>query len=88
MTPLRLRLGNTIRRLREARGVSQEAFAHKAKVHRTTMSEIERGLSNISVDIAERIALALDVSLSDLFLEVEAGQASSASRSARTKGRP
>ena len=74
MTPLRLRLGKTIRRLREARGVSQEAFAQKAKVHRTTMSEIERGLSNISVDIAERIALALDVSLSDLFLEVEAGQ--------------
>ena len=85
MTPLRLRLGKTIRRLREARGVSQEAFAQKAKVHRTTMSEIERGLSNISVDIAERIAHALDLTLSDLFFDVEAEQAASAARKARPR---
>jgi len=85
MTPLRLRLGKTIRRLREARGVSQEAFAQKAKVHRTTMSEIERGLSNISVDIAERIAIALELPLSDLFHEAEAGQAASAARKARSR---
>ena len=85
MTPLRLRLGKTIRRLREARGVSQEAFAQKAKVHRTTMSEIERGLSNISVDIAERISIALDLALSDLFLELEAGHAASTARKARSR---
>ena len=71
MTALRLRLGRAIRRLREERDISQEAFAQKAKVHRTTMSEIERGLSNISVDIAERIAHGLDLSLSELFAAAE-----------------
>lgn len=40
-------------------------------MHRTTMNEIERGLSNISVDIAERMAIALDVKLSQLFAEAE-----------------
>ena len=52
-------------------GLSQEALADKAKLHRTTMSEIERGITNISVDIAERIAKALGVSLSRLFDEAE-----------------
>jgi transcriptional regulator with XRE-family HTH domain len=51
--------------------MSQEDLAHKAKIHRTTMSEIERGISNISVDIAERIARALGVTLSRLFEEAE-----------------
>jgi DNA-binding XRE family transcriptional regulator len=71
MTALRLRLGRAIRRLREERDISQEAFAQKAKVHRTTMSEIERGITNISVDIAERIANALNHSLSELFSAAE-----------------
>lgn len=71
MTALRLRLGRAIRRLREERGFSQEAFAQKAKVHRTTMSEIERGITNISVDIAERIALGLGLPLSELIAAAE-----------------
>jgi transcriptional regulator with XRE-family HTH domain len=37
------------------------------------MSEIERGVSNVSVDLAERIAKALGVSLSELFAEAERG---------------
>jgi transcriptional regulator with XRE-family HTH domain len=35
------------------------------------MSEVERGLSNVSIDMAERIAKALGVSLSRLFEEAE-----------------
>ena len=71
MTLLRQRLGRAIRRLRARDGLSQEALAHNAKLHRTTMSEIERGITNISVDIAERIAKVLGVSLSRLFDEAE-----------------
>jgi transcriptional regulator with XRE-family HTH domain len=71
MPPLRQRLGRAIRRLRSEAGVSQEKLADKARLHRTTMSEIERGISNVSVDIAERIAKALGVSLSRLFEEAE-----------------
>lgn len=73
MSALRIRLGKAIRRLRAKPGLSQEDLAHKAKVHRTTMSEIERGVSNVSVDMAERIAKALGVSLSELFAEAERG---------------
>lgn len=71
MTALRVRLGKAIRRLRADAGYSQETLADRAKLHRTTMSEIERGISNISVDIAERIAKALGVTLSRLFEEAE-----------------
>ncbi len=71
MTASRVRIGKAIRRLREKRGYSQEAFAFRAKVHRTTMSEIERGITNISIDVAERIASALELSLSKLFAEAE-----------------
>jgi transcriptional regulator with XRE-family HTH domain len=71
MTALRLRLGSAIRKLRMDAGISQEALAGRAKLHRTTMSEIERGRSNVSIDIAERIARALGVRLSELLAEAE-----------------
>jgi transcriptional regulator with XRE-family HTH domain len=71
--PLRQRLGKAIKRLRAKAGLSQEGLADRAKLHRTTMSEIERGVSNVSVDIAERVARALGVSLSQLFAEAEKG---------------
>lgn len=73
MSALRIRLGKAIRRLRAKQDLSQEELAHKAKIHRTTMSEIERGVSNVSVDMAERIAKALAVSLTELFGEAERG---------------
>jgi transcriptional regulator with XRE-family HTH domain len=71
MTALRLRLGSAIRKLRMDIGISQEALAGRAKLHRTTMSEIERGRSNVSIDIGERIARALGVRLSELLAEAE-----------------
>lgn len=71
MKPLRQRLGRAIRRLRADRGYSQEELAHRAKLHRTTMSEIERGFRNVSLDIAERVAAALGVPLSILVAEAE-----------------
>jgi putative transcriptional regulator len=71
MTPLRTRLGKAIRRLRVEAGYSQEAFADRTHIHRTTMSEIERGVSNVSVDIAERIAKGLGIPLSKLVAEAE-----------------
>lgn len=71
MQPLRKRLGAAIRKIRSGTGISQEALAQKAKLHRTTMSEIERGISNVSIDVAERIAKALGVKVSQLFSEAE-----------------
>ena len=71
--PLRVRLGATIQRHRRSAGLSQEAFADHVGVHRTFMSTVERGQSNLSLDSLERIAAGLGVPAGRLLLEAELG---------------
>ena len=59
--------GQRIRRLRSERGVTQEEVAHRAGVHVTYLSGIERGVRNPSLRNIRAIAAALDVPMSDLF---------------------
>jgi transcriptional regulator with XRE-family HTH domain len=63
---IRARLGRNLRRLREGKGLSQEAFAHEAHIHRTYISDIERGARNPTITVVEKIADALDVTSSTL----------------------
>ena len=56
------RLGKNVRRLREAKGWSQEAFADEAGVHRTYVSDIERGARNPTIAVLEKLAKPLGVS--------------------------
>jgi transcriptional regulator with XRE-family HTH domain len=58
-----------LRRLREGLGLSQEALADRASLHRTYVGSVERGERNISIDNIERLAHALGVSAASL-LEV------------------
>lgn len=67
MEDIRLRFGKRVRELRQARGLSQEAFADLAGLHRTYMGGIERGERNVSLKNIEAIANALSVSLAELF---------------------
>jgi len=48
------------------RGLSQEALADLAGLHRTYVGSVERGERNISIDNMECLAAALNVSLTDL----------------------
>lgn len=64
-------VGNTIRRLRATRGFSQEAFAQEARLNRAYMGGVERGQRNVGVVNLYRIAETLDMSLSELFAEME-----------------
>ena len=61
------RLWNKIKELRKQKNLSQELLASKAKLHRTYLSSVERGLKNVSVENIEKIALALEVEVRDLF---------------------
>ncbi len=50
-----------MRRLREAAGYSQEAFGDAANIHRTYVSDVERGRRNPTIEIVEKFAVALKV---------------------------
>ncbi len=63
--------GDAVRRLRADRGFSQEDFAAHAGISRTYMSEIERGVTNVSLDTIDRVARGLSIGLSELFREVD-----------------
>lgn len=60
------RLAKNLRRLRVEKGLSQEAFAFEVNIHRTYISDLERGRRNPSIEIIERIALAMSVPSGDL----------------------
>ncbi|HWY78758.1 MAG TPA: helix-turn-helix transcriptional regulator [Candidatus Sulfotelmatobacter sp.] len=61
------KLGNRIKSLRKKADLSQEELAEKAKIDLTSVSEIESGLRNPSLKTIHKIALALKVSLQELF---------------------
>jgi len=68
--PITERFGSRIRALRQARGLSQEAFADLCDLDRTYISGIERGVRNVSLRNIEVLAKTLNVSLSDLFKDI------------------
>lgn len=60
-------LAASVVRLRAERGWSQETLAFEAGLHRTFVAHVERQARNISVDNIERLAIALSVSIPELF---------------------
>lgn len=63
---IRARLGKNVRKLREAKGWSQEDYADRAGIHRTYVSDIERGKRNPTVTVVEKLAAPFGVSPSQL----------------------
>lgn len=66
MEDVRHRLGSNLRKLRQARGLSQEAFADEAGLHRTYVSDLERYARNPTITVVDKIATALGVSIGEL----------------------
>lgn len=58
-----------LRKYRNVSGLSQEAFAHKAGLHRTYISALERGKRSIALDNIEKIADALEIDAHLLFVD-------------------
>lgn len=59
--------GDIVRNRRNHLGVSQEELAERAGLHRTYIADIERGVRNPSLRTIDKVARALDVSISELF---------------------
>lgn len=50
------RLGRNVRRLRTEKGLSQEAYAFEAGIHRTYVSQVECGKKNPTATMIEKLA--------------------------------
>lgn len=64
-------LGKTIRDRRMQLGLSQEALAERADLHRTYVGGVERGERNVSLENIVRIAHALQIVPSQLLERIE-----------------
>jgi transcriptional regulator with XRE-family HTH domain len=64
-------VGDNLRAYRQARGLSQEAFADVLEVHRTYMGGVERGERNLTLKSVEKIASRIDVDPLTLLQPVE-----------------
>ena len=71
MEKIEQHFANAVKYHRKRLGISQEAFAQKAGIHRTYASSVERGRVQVSIGIASQIADALEIPLSKLFRDVE-----------------
>jgi transcriptional regulator with XRE-family HTH domain len=58
--------GTNLKQFRSEKGFSQEVFASKIGVHVTNLSKYERSKSIPSLEIAEKMASALDISLDEM----------------------
>jgi len=73
---LKTLLGMAIKTQRASLGISQEELAYRAGLHRTYVSDLERGARNPSIESIEKLAGALQVSVSHLFESIGNGNSS------------
>lgn len=66
-------LGEAIKKARSELRITQEELADRAGLHRTYVSDVERGRRNISLGSIEKLAVALDLSISKLFAQAGNG---------------
>lgn len=68
---IRERFGLVVRTRREELGLIQEDLAEAAGIHRTYLSDVERGARNPSLVVIERFAHALKLPLGELFGRID-----------------
>ena len=64
-------IGKLIANQRNEKGISQETLADLAQIHRTYVSQIERGLKCPTIYVLFQISKALDIKLSEMIVELE-----------------
>ncbi len=75
-TNIKQRFGLAIRQRRHELGISQEELSFRAGLHRTYISDIERGFRSPSLENIEKLAKALEIPIYILFADygVEKGE--------------
>jgi transcriptional regulator with XRE-family HTH domain len=81
-------IGAVLRECREKRGLTQEALAFRAGLHRTYISMLERGQKSPTVDVLARLALAMETRVSDILRQAEKALALGEHRGASACGPP
>jgi len=66
---IKQKFGLKIKELRKLKGLSQEKLANLAEIDRTYLPTIEKGERNVSIEVVEKLANALEVKIKDLFDE-------------------
>lgn len=64
-------IGDNIRRIRTAKGWSQERLSDKSHLDQDYIGRLERGQVNVSVDTLAIIAKGLSVKLSEILLDID-----------------
>jgi len=64
---IKSKVGRRIKEIREIKDMSQKDLAYTSDIDRSYIASVESGKRNISIVNLEKIAIALDVSLSEFF---------------------
>lgn len=67
---INIQFGNILRKIREARGMTQEQFALFCDISRAYYERIERGEHSTTLDICRKISDALGITISELFADL------------------
>src|SRR5579871_6306622 len=66
-TDVKKAFGAIVKLRRTRQGLSQEALAEKANLHRTYITDIERGTRNLTLESISKLARALGISMREFF---------------------
>jgi transcriptional regulator with XRE-family HTH domain len=81
-------VARNVRRIRIAKGISQERLAFDSGIDRSYLGGIEREVENPTVDLLDRLAVTLKVPLAELFVEAGRGERNSALKRGGHRVRP
>lgn len=70
MTTLRNSVGERIRAIRKAKGLTQQQLAELSGLDDAYIGSLERGERNFSIDTMEKIVIALQIPANDLFFDL------------------
>ena len=63
--------GDNLARCRKLAGISQDELSVRASLHRTEISQLERGLRIARIDTLIKLAVSLEVSADELLVGIE-----------------